>query len=337
MARPAQSDAAVASEQRPSYLGHHYDTVEQQFSSGKLGMWLFLATEVLLFSGLFCAYAIYRRFHPEVFEYAHHFLDTKMGAINTVILIFSSLTMALAVRASQKGQTKALVALLSITFLCGVGFMSIKYVEYSHKFHDGLLWGTRYQPQAHGAGHGGEHGEDAAHGDAAAASAATGGDTGAAAMVAEGESGEHAAGMSAAGDVAADATTAMSASLAAGEDRVQTDPLTGRPKLAVEGYEPSVVPRAATGPVGLAAEVTAPAEAPVPKNVHWFFGIYFLLTGLHGLHVVIGMIVIGWLIVRSARGHFGPEYFTPVDLGGLYWHLVDLIWIYLFPLLYLIH
>lgn len=346
MARPAHSDAAVAAEQRPHYLGHHYDTVEQQFSSGKLGMWLFLATEILLFSGLFCAYAIFRRFHPEVFEYAHTFLDTKLGAINTLVLIFSSLTMALGVRASQKGQTKLLIALLSVTFLCGVTFMGIKYTEYAHKWHDGLLWGTRYVPHGHEAGHGGAgHGEaaqaeaadgEAADGEAAgteSAHAEEAGTTESAAMTATAEPAAH--GEEAQADETNGGETGM-AGLAAGEDPVELDPATGRPHLAVEGYEPSVVARASTGPVGLAPEVAAPAESPVPKNVHWFFGIYFLLTGLHGLHVLIGMTVIAWLIVRAAKGHFGPEYFTPVDLGGLYWHLVDLIWIYLFPLLYLI-
>ncbi len=77
-------------------------------------------------------------------------------------------------------------------------------------------------------------------------------------------------------------------------------------------------------------------DADRPANAHVFFGMYFLMTGLHGLHVIAGMVVITWLLVRSLKGHFSPGYFTPVDLGALYWHIVDLIWIFLFPLLYLI-
>lgn len=305
MTIPSRTSSAIEAEQRPHYLGQHYDTVEQQFSSSKLGMWLFLATEVLLFAGLFCAYAVYRRFHPEVFEYAHHFLDTKWGAINTIILIFSSLTMALAVRASQKGQTAVLIGMLSVTFLCGAGFLGIKYVEYSHKFHDGLLWGTRYNPSAHES--------DAAHGDGPV-------DT---------EHGDATSGTGSRGGTSADASGV------AERPGVDVDAGPGRPLIDAEGYEMSIVPRAAEGPRGLAG-VPAPVDTETPRNVHLFFGIYFLMTGLHGLHVIIGMIVIGWLIVRAALRHFGPEYFTPVDLGGLYWHLVDLIWIFLFPLLYLI-
>ena len=90
----------------PAHLQHHFDTPLQQFDSAKLGMWLFLATEILLFGGLFVAYAIYRANHPEIFSWAHHLLDTKLGAINTVVLLTSSLTMAWGVRAAQLGQRK---------------------------------------------------------------------------------------------------------------------------------------------------------------------------------------------------------------------------------------
>src|SRR5262252_8259427 len=103
----------------PKFLAHHFDTPQQQFDSGKLGIWLFLTTEVLLFSGLFCAYSVYRATHPEVFEFAHLYLNKTMGAINTVVLIFSSFTMAWAVRCAQIGDQKKLKILLAITILCG--------------------------------------------------------------------------------------------------------------------------------------------------------------------------------------------------------------------------
>ena len=131
------------------HLAHHFDSLGQQFESGKLGMWLFLSTEVLLFGGLFCAYAVYRSNHPEIFIYAHQFLDKTLGGINTVVLICSSLSMAWAVRAAQLNQQRLLVILLSLTILGGFGFLGIKFVEYEHKWKHGLLWGARYHPDEH--------------------------------------------------------------------------------------------------------------------------------------------------------------------------------------------
>lgn len=206
------------------HVPHHLPSAAVQAEAGKLGMWIFLATEILLFSGLFCAYAAYRTTHAELFKEAHKFLDWKLGGINTIVLIFSSLTMALAVRAAQMNQRKKTVFLLLITLCCAGVFLGIKFVEYSHKFHMGLLPGQYYQDRG---------------------------------LL-------HAA-----------------------------DP-------------------------------------------HIFFGIYFLMTGLHGIHVILGMGAIVWVMIRAGRGDFSSRYHGPVEAVGLYWHLVDLIWIYLFPLLYLV-
>jgi cytochrome c oxidase subunit 3 len=118
--------------------------MRQQFEAGKLGMWLFLATEVLLFGGLFCAYFILRTNRPELFEFGHHALDKLLGAANTVVLLVSSLTMALGVRAAQLGKKDHLRLLLALTFLCGGGFMTIKYFEYSAKIEHGYLLGSRF-------------------------------------------------------------------------------------------------------------------------------------------------------------------------------------------------
>ena len=296
----------------PSFLQHHFETPEQQFTSGKLGMWLFLATEILLFAGLFCAYSVYRGIHPEVFIYAHHFLDTKLGAINTGVLLFSSFTMAWGVRAAQLGQRKLLIVLLAITITCGFGFLGIKYIEYSHKIHDGLMWGKNYHPAVHGTG----HGED-----------------GSAAVP------ETAGEVSPVGSAPAASAPAPPAETPAEEAG------TPAPRAVAEGFpqglkvEPSLIPAAGAAPAGTVDQDNAIAEKVEisPQNVHIFFGIYFLMTGLHGIHVIIGMIAIGWALRRSIRGDFSPAYYTPVDLVGLYWHLVDLIWIFLFPLLYLIH
>lgn len=307
----------------PPHLAHHFDTEVQQFDAGKLGMWLFLATEVLLFGGLFCAYAIYRRNHPEVFEWAHQALNTELGALNTVILLLSSFTMAAAVSAAQRGKKNLLCALLALTFLGGVGFMVIKGFEYTAKFEHGFLWGTHLD-RAHAeesmkellAGHE-EHtsGHAAAHEDKSAAE-----------MPHEAIAAESHAAPAASEAPAAAPKAAASAPAAAANVPPEMAPI-----------EPSQVKSPPPQPTALAH--AAPSDehgGPVPENVHWFFGIYFAMTGLHGVHVLAGMAVIAWLFVRARRGDFSAEYFTPVDLGGLYWHLVDLIWIYLFPLLYLI-
>ena len=208
-------------------------------------MWIFLLTEVLLFSGVFCAYAVYRANHPEIFEWAHRFLDKTLGAINTMVLITSSFTMAWAVRAAQKNQKRLCTVLLGLTLLGGCGFLGIKFVEYRSKWEEGLMVARWFKPTP--------------------------------------------------------------------------EALKSIAKLQAE-----------------AGRLESKA-AEIPRNAGIFFSIYFCMTGLHGLHVIAGMSAIGWVFARSARGQFTSTYFGPVDYVGLYWHLVDLIWIYLFPLLYLIH
>jgi cytochrome c oxidase subunit 3 len=205
------------------FLQHHFVEMAQQFEASKIGMWLFLVTEVLLFGGLFVGYGIMHARHPEAFREAHHHLDRVMGAINTIVLLVSSFTMVMAVWAASMSRRKLLLIFLALTFLLAGCFMVVKYFEYSHKFHDGLLPGKFYSHQ---------------------------GDT-------------------------------------------------------------------------------------VPGQF-MFFSFYFMMTGLHGFHVLVGMACIAWLFFRAWRGHFSSAYYGPVDLVGLYWHLVDLIWIYLFPLMYLL-
>lgn len=275
MAIATQEPQVVEKHEHPPQLQHHFETPKQQFESGKLGMWIFLATEILFFGGLFVAYAVYRANHPEIFAYAHQYLDKVMGGVNTVVLICSSLTMAWAVRAAQLGQRTVLIVCLILTILCAFGFMGIKAVEYEHKWKHGLLWGKNYVSQTHNA---------------------------------------H--------------ETEQAPESVDEKPTVETKPLNTE--------ERSAIAPAAIGPEGLAAEGDAHSLRE-PKNVQIFFGIYFAMTGLHGLHVLIGIGVIGWLLVGAFQGRYNAEYFTPVDLVGLYWHLVDLIWIFLFPLLYLIH
>ncbi|MBO6938888.1 MAG: cytochrome c oxidase subunit 3 family protein [Deltaproteobacteria bacterium] len=250
----------------PAYLAHHFDTPKQQFESAKLGMWLFLAQEILFFSGLFVAYGIFRSWYPESFSVGSHLLDWKMGAVNTVVLLFSSFTAAMAVRAAQIGEQKGVPEkdklqlggkvwtsrFLWITLICAGAFMVVKYFEYSHKIHVGTLPGQFF-------GHPG-----------------------------------------------------FDMSAPAGHHFYEEMATAGQ--LAYESG----------------------GEAVVPFHLRTFFGIYFVMTGLHGIHVLIGMGLCLWIIRKNARGDFSADYNTPVDIFALYWHLVDLVWIFLFPLLYLI-
>ena len=278
-----------------THLAHHFDTPQQQFESGRLGMWIFLGTEILMFGGLFCAYAVYRHSHPDVFRYAHAYLDKMLGAVNTIILITSSLTMAWAVRCAQINKRRGLITLLACTILGGLGFICVKAVEYEHKWKHHLWIGTAnvFSPQYKGGA------------------------------------------------------------------KIEEEPAPPVPQPAVRVLRPdpeAIDPNANTidapklrpswvMPTGLAARQIEEhrhleyrdLQKLERQRVATFFSIYFLMTGLHGLHVLVGLGLIAWIMIRAARGAFGSAYYTPVDLVGLYWHLVDLIWIFLFPLLYLIH
>jgi len=276
------------------HVAHHFESAEQQFTSGKLGMWVFLATEILMFGGLFCGYAVWRHNDPVSFEYGHLILDTNMGAINTVILITSSFTMAWAVRAAQMSNKKLTTILLCLTLLGGLGFMVVKYLEYSAKWNHGTLPGQMYNAEEVEAYYG-KYRKDSKH-------------------------------------ESTDAGGAESTAPAA-------TPIIGETKTEIQA--------SGTAPEGLAVD-TAKADTsydggrghhPTPEQVHRsrrFIDVYFLMTGLHGIHVLVGMGLIGWIAIRAAKGAFSSKNFLAVDLVGLYWHLVDLIWIFLFPLLYLI-
>jgi cytochrome c oxidase subunit 3 len=268
----------------PAWLAHHFDTPQQQFTSAKLGMWAFLLTEVLFFGGLFCAYAVYRRNYPEVFYDGHHFLNTTLGAINTVVLLFSSLTMALAVRCAQLNQRRGLITCLSITLACAGIFLFIKYNEYKVKWEHHMVPGQAKIEAALGVE--GEH--DAHSGELAPGQPAPRG-------FAPDEHGRH----------------------YIAEKLRHADQEKGLRPPSPEVYQAQLNQRI--------------------KMLGSFFGIYFCLTGLHAIHVICGIIAITWLLVRSIKRQFNEQYYDAVDCVGLYWHLVDLIWIYLFPLLYLIH
>jgi cytochrome c oxidase subunit 3 len=220
---------------RSPFLGAQFPSMASQLDTAKLGTWLFLGSEVLFFGALFTAYAVFRANHPDLFRYAHHFLDWRLGALNTTVLVVSSLSAAWSVRCAQLGERRGLQRALLVTLALAATFMVVKIAEYGHKLSHGIFWGASYRPSA--------------------------------------------------------------------------EVLAALPE---------------------AARAAAPAHAGV------FYSIYFLMTGLHGIHVLAGMGLYLWLLRRARAGHFGPGYYVPVDAVALYWHIVDVIWIFLFPLLYLI-
>ena len=305
------------------FQAHHFDTPQQQYESEKLGMWLFLGTEILFFGALFAMYTILRANEPEVFSYASQYLDTILGGINTAVLIVSSLTMAAAVHFAQRSKKGLMLLCLWLTLFGAIGFLVIKYFEYEHKIHVHLTWGPGFYMPV----------------DEAEATAV--GDGGTVLSVIQED--------------------ALAVSEEAGKLAAEAEDSLPQPVQALVAAVPpadaSSIAPAAIGPGGLsgvdpeakiAAERAAAGEVEhsdkphlederLPVNTHRFFAIYYAMTGLHGIHVVVGIVMILWLIIRGMKGHFDRRHYAPVDLGGLYWHVVDLVWIFLFPLFYLIH
>lgn len=214
-------------------LRHHFATEEQQRDAVNLGMWAFLATEVMFFGGMFCAYLIYRSWYFGDFGAASKSIDATLGATNTAVLICSSLTVVLAVWAAQTGRRTLLLGSLIVTMLLGCTFLGIKGKEYLDKFEEHHVPGASFS--------------------------------------------------------------------------FENQPIPGHPNQYAN-----------------------------PKHAQIFFALYFVMTGIHALHMIVGLGIFTWLLTMAWKGRFTPEYHTPVEICGLYWHFVDIIWIYLFPLLYLI-
>ena len=328
--------------EHPPWLAHHFDDAEQQFDAGKMGMWLFLVTEVLFFSGMFCAYALYRNRNPEVFEFCSTFLNEKLGAINTGVLLFSSLTMAWAVRASQLKETKTLIGMLGATLGCAAIFLGVKAVEYSHKWALGLFPGKFYVSQIAGA----PHSEVPylwylsiaplvllvcfvlyfVYG-----------------VVTANKFHLRVAGPLVIAALCFFGGVELGLVLEAEEGHGDASHLGHAADHAQEEAAVLPVNLLSADPAPLNDVATTPAESNTPDSTvnqrgmaGLFFSIYYCMTGVHAFHILGGMLVITWLIVKAANLEFHSKYYGPVDNVGLYWHLVDFIWIFLFPLLYLI-
>jgi len=361
------------------FIAHHFDGPEQQYDSGKLGIWLFLVTEILFFSGLFVAYILYRSHHPDIFQLAHHHLDKVLGCLNTIVLLFSSLTMALAVRSAQKGKNKNCELYILVTMVCATIFLGVKAVEYSHKwdlgifpksffnyseghhatgflglspyliklsviptllligfagtsifgkltdkpvmgkfflgmaitvggYFAGVFGGVVYQ-NAIGSGH--QQHASVSHQPMMLHAA-----------MLDDEGHDHAQ-----GDDGHDHANGEEHSEEGhtGEEHAEGEHADGE---HADGEH-------AEGELAAGGHHGEP-EHSMPKSVGAFFSIYYCMTGLHAIHIIGGVVALAWIYYRSQQGHWREDYFGPVDYVGLYWHLVDLIWIYLFPLLYLI-
>jgi cytochrome c oxidase subunit III len=330
-AQPAVGDGHL--DGHDPHLAHHFDTARQQSDAGKLGMWLFLITEVLFFSGLFTAYAVYRSNHPEVFLEAHKYLDKVLGGVNTIVLLFSSLTMAWGVRCAQLGHKRGLTWCLTATLMCASLFLGIKAVEYTHKWDLGLYWGKSFAPVAAQPGQV-EHGHSLALLYLCLPAALALVSCGAKALF------NRLRGRQDSCLVAACLTlTALAFFLGVGVGKV-VPAITDRWLPAEESARHTVShqpPASLAKPPAQQLVVGDPQATSGVSLVGIFFSIYYTMTGIHAIHIIAGMLVIAWILARGVRGEFSGRYFAPVDYVGLYWHLVDLIWIYLFPLLYLIH
>jgi cytochrome c oxidase subunit 3 len=208
-----------------THLRHHFATAEQQMDASTLGMWTFLITEVLFFGGMFGAYAVYRAMYPDAFASTSRYMDLALGGTNTAVLICSSLTMALSVRAAQLSKRRDLMLFLVLTMIFGAIFLGVKAVEYHSKWVEHLVPGFNFR------------------------------------------------------------------------------------------YD----------------------EAPqFAHNAQILFFLYFAMTGMHAIHMIVGLGLLTYLLIQAQRRVFSANYFAPVEMIGLYWHFVDVVWIFLFPLLYLI-
>lgn len=208
-------------------LQGHFENIEQQYGAAQMGMWCFLATEVMMFGGLFLAYTVYRYIYPEAWAAGSHVVNLPLGAFNTAVLIGSSLTAAMAVHAGKQGDSKNIIKWLLLTLVLGGIFLGVKGIEYHEKFSHHLWPGNHFE--FHGSeGHG-----------------------------------------------------------------------------------------------------------PLP-GIKIYFALYFCMTGLHATHMIIGVPIILWMCKRAARGEFTKSWNAPIEMFGLYWHFVDIVWIFLFPLLYLL-
>ena len=276
----------------PPGLQHQFEDMGQQEESVSIGMWLFLVQEIMFFGGLFAAYLVLRSRYPMAFAAGSNHLNAFWGGLNTIVLIVSSLTMALTVYYAQKGNRNLQVILIILTMFFGSVFLGVKAIEYTDKYEHGLVpvaGLNKRVKDTHGATAGEVHAKpcyEVAHG---------------------------------------------------GDEHAYVNP-----RGEFQWTDCSLVKVAQDHNFLTSAEKIgyfSNGQIDIDKfrdRVQIFFWIYFVMTGLHALHMVIGLGLMAWLLWKAWRNTFSSEYYMPVEMSGLYWHFVDIVWIFLFPLLYLL-
>jgi cytochrome c oxidase subunit III len=309
------ADTHHAHDYHPPGLQHQFEDMKQQEESNIIGMWMFLAQEIMFFGGLFTAYLIFRSKYPMAFAAGSNHLDALWGFINTLVLIVSSLTMALTVYYAQKSNRNMQVLMIILTMLFGTVFLGVKAIEYTDKYNHGLIpfanWNKKIKAP-HDA-HSAAKNEDNSAKPVAGADKkevkhffASEGSAGA-----PGESAEH---PNPTGEFQ---WNYWKETMPLIEHAQKEGFLTDAEKV---GYF--------TGGEFDQAKFTG--------RVRIFYWIYFAMTGLHALHMIVGLGIMAWLLIMAWRGTYSAEYYSPVEISGLYWHFVDIVWIFLFPLLYLL-
>ena len=272
-------------------LQHQFEDMGQQEESVSIAMWMFLAQEIMFFGGLFTAYLVFRSKYPMAFAAGSNHLDAFWGGLNTIVLIVSSLTMALTVYFAQKGNRNMQVILIILTMFFGAVFLGVKAIEYTDKYNNGIVpvkglnrkvkaapeteHATAHEKPCYEVTHGEEHAYVNPHAEF----------------------------------IWTDCSLVKLA-----QDK---NYLTSAEKI---GYFSN-------------GEIDADKFR---DKVRIFFWIYFIMTGLHALHMIVGLGLMTWLLWTAWKGSYNAEYYMPVEMSGLYWHFVDIVWIFLFPLLYLL-
>lgn len=293
-----------AHDYHPPGLQHQFEDMKQQEESNIIGMWMFLAQEIMFFGGLFTAYLIFRSKYPMAFAAGSNHLDAFLGGLNTLVLIVSSLTMALTVYYAQKGNRNMQVLMIILTMIFGATFLGVKAVEYTDKYNHGLIPFANWNKKSHG---GEEHAKT------------------------EGEKKE----------VKHFFASEGGANKAGSESAEHPNP-TGEFQWNYWDQTMPLIEHAQKENFLTEAEKTGYFsngefdQAKFTGRVRIFYWIYFAMTGLHALHMIAGLIIMTWLLIMAWRGTYTAQYYSPVEISGLYWHFVDIVWIFLFPLLYLL-
>ena len=278
-------------------LQHQFEDMKQQEESVSIGMWMFLVQEIMFFGGLFTVYLVFRSKFPMAFAAGSNHLDPFWGGLNTLVLIVSSLTMALTVYYAQKGNRNMQVILIIATMFFGSVFLGVKVVEYRDKYEHGLVPVTGWNKKS--------------------------------------KEGEHVRSE----PFTLPFETRVSASEAVEQVEHKANP---RGEFTIPESDLKLARMAEEGNFLTESERNGYYSNGVldvnkfRDKVRIFFWIYFVMTGLHALHMIIGLGLMAWLLWKAWSGIFSHEYFAPVEMAGLYWHFVDIVWIFLFPLLYLL-